>query len=201
MALPHAHLVRGPANLVRADGHLVYARVGRTYGPVFSAAKNASAYGLPWITVVASMKAAEWAVGPGGDIVAFGRKDADDFYEVQTICEIYDMTDIMDWYELSNLLNVESETARRLRVDVGVYGEAVTWRCGYRTQATAIPDNNWAWLDTAPGISGVGAGIFEVGANIVLNRYLMILISFETYPEPEANYTAGVGGIECILHF
>jgi hypothetical protein len=188
MTLPKAHLVYGgsPKHLVRYEDHLIYSRRAEPTNLIYYG-KRGQDGSSNFAAAYAALQSAAW-VENQSDQASVARVDPN--YTLDATCYRFDMQDEgSDW---------EGETLLKFRVDVqDLFGSGLTWRIGFQQNNTGVPDDAWAWLTGAPAATGVGLGLVDLDPNppvagIVLQRYVFLILSFETYADPASSPTSHV---------
>lgn len=186
---PQAHLVYGDHDLVRTDGHLIYFRGIRAEGDCFWKLGQSL---TSFADSVELMKKAEWIDGSSQlfSQVGWGNENDIIIWSAMASCLRIDLSLIAP--------NMIGETALRLQTyvsrvrhywgdDEGDHGEDSMrynlWRLGLITSNAAAPDVNWNWLDSAPSVTGNAIGWVTLAENLVLQRYVYMLMSMEVYTE------------------
>lgn len=188
MTLPVAHFVRSDANMLMANGHLVYARQVEPAGLVTIFSKIGQDGASDFAAAYAAMQSAAWATSGGSGWTVISRSDPN--YLLEAICYRFDMQEAggagVSW---------EGETLLKFRVDgFDPDGNGETWRIGFQQNNTGVPDDDWAWLTSAPAATGVGSGLVDLDPNppvqgVVLQRYVFFTLSFNTWAAPAASPT------------
>lgn len=182
MTLPEAHLVYSGNNLVRANGHLVYARLLNPVGDTFFHKYYES--NVSHADAIANMKTAAWETESVTYGLAFNTRSSQGgvtLWGVQSGCIRVDCSALTP--------DVEGEIAKYVKVDIISYVPigAATYRIGWVTSDTAAPDDTWTWLDLAPSINITADGRYVLTTNVTLKKYFFVLSSFASYVEPAAD--------------
>ena len=87
-------------------------------------------------------------------------------------------------WEMAPFRSIAGEVVKGIKFNLTRYkfGTTVepTWRVGYRFSNNTVPEDDWAWADEAPSITGTGTGVqlLPVANEVALNYLYLICTNF-----------------------